>query len=159
MLLLMAGATVSAQENRPAPRERRQPTAEQMTKMAQMQTQRLTKALKLDETQAQQVEQLYIELGGERMKLWQEMPAFSGEMTREQAEAARKQMREKNEALRQAEAEKMKAILTTQQFMKWSKMQEQQRRPGGDRMGRPDGPGGFGGERPERPQRPEGEMW
>ena len=99
-LSLMAGTSVFAQQqNKPdAPKER--PTAEQM---AQRKTDRMTEQLKLTEAQAKQVYAI-------NLAQIKEMIA----------------QREKMEAARKAEAEKMKSILTTEQFMQWSQMQQQQ---------------------------------
>ena len=99
-LCLMAGTSVFAQQqNKPdAPKER--PTAEQM---AQRKTDRMTEQLKLTEAQAKQVYAI-------NLAQIKEMIA----------------QREKMEAARKAEAEKMKSILTTEQFMQWSQMQQQQ---------------------------------
>ncbi|MEI3554033.1 MAG: DUF4890 domain-containing protein [Alistipes senegalensis] len=99
-LCLMAGTSVFAQQqNKPdAPKER--PTAEQM---AQRKTDRMTEQLKLNEAQAKQVYAI-------NLAQIKEMIA----------------QREKMEAARKAEAEKMKSILTTEQFMQWSQMQQQQ---------------------------------
>lgn len=98
-LCLLAGSDAFAQKQNPAngtmPKER--PTAEQM---AQRQTDRLTRELGLDQTQAKEVYAL---------KLQQV----------QQMQAMREQMR-KN---RSAAAEKMKSVLTPEQFAKWSQMQ------------------------------------
>lgn len=98
-LCLLAGSDAFAQKqntkNGTMPKER--PTAEQM---AQRQTDRLTRELGLDQTQAKQVYAL---------KLQQV----------QQLQAMREQMR-KN---RSAAAEKMKSVLTPEQFAKWSQMQ------------------------------------
>ena len=106
-LCLMAGTSVFAQQqNKPdAPKER--PTAEQM---AQRKTDRMTEQLKLTEAQAKQVYAI-------NLAQIKEMIA----------------QREKMEAARKAEAEKMKSILTTEQFMQWSQMQQQQMRMSGQR--------------------------
>ncbi len=99
-LCLLAGSAVSAQNNNPKngrmqPKER--PTVEQM---AQRQTERMTRELGLDETQAKQVYAL-------NLKRIQRMEAMHAEMRKN----------------RQAEAEQMKSLLTTDQFVKWSQMQ------------------------------------
>lgn len=95
-LCLMAGTSVFAQKNKPeTPRER--PTVEQM---AQRMTERMTKELKLNEAQTKQVYDVNLQQVKEMMA-----------------------MREKMQAAKKAEAEKMKAILTTEQFMQWSKIQ------------------------------------
>ena len=71
--------------------------------MAQRKTDRMTEQLKLNEAQAKQVYAI-------NLAQIKEMIA----------------QREKMEAARKAEAEKMKSILTTEQFMQWSQMQQQQ---------------------------------
>ena len=103
-LCLMAGTSAFAQrQNKPdAPKER--PTAEQM---AQRKTDRMAEQLKLNEAQTKQVYAI-------NLAQVKEMIA----------------QREKMEAARKAEAEKMKSILTTEQFMQWSQMQQQMRKPG-----------------------------
>ena len=106
-LCLMAGTSVFAQQqNKPAaPKER--PTAEQM---AQRKTDRMTERLKLNEAQAKQVYAI-------NLAQIKEMIA----------------QREKMEAARKAEAEKMKSILTTEQFVQWSQMQQHQMHMQGQR--------------------------
>lgn len=78
--------------------------------MAQRKTDRMTERLKLNESQAKQVYAI-------NLAQIKEMIA----------------QREKMEAARKAEAEKMKSILTTEQFMQWSQMQQQHMRMPGQR--------------------------
>lgn len=113
-LCLVAGAQVYAQEPpKAAPAER--PTVEQM---ARRMTDRMTERLKLTDAQAEQV--------------------YAVNLERLQTMAAQhKAMREAF----QAQAEKMKSVLTTEQFMEWSKMQGPRhdgRRAPGMRRGAPD---------------------
>lgn len=96
-LCLMAGTSVFAQKQNRAPMPKERPTVEQM---AQRMTERMTDQLKLTDAQAKQVYEINL-----------------GQI--KQMQAQREQMR----AARAAEAEKMKSILTTEQFVKWSQMQ------------------------------------
>ena len=96
-LCLMAGTGAFAQEAKPAAAPKERPTVEQM---AQRMTERMQKELKLTDAQAKEV----YNLNFQQIK---EMQA----------------MREKMREARKAEAEKMKSILSTEQFMEWSKMQ------------------------------------
>ena len=102
VLGLMAGTCAFAQNDKPAMAPKERPTAEQM---AQRMTERMTQGLKLTEAQAKQVYDV-------NLQQVKDMAAL-----REQMQTAKK-----------AEAEKMKSILTTEQFMQWSQMQD--RRPG-----------------------------
>lgn len=86
------------------PKER--PTAEQM---AQKMTDKMTTELGLNETQTKQVYQTNLDN-------IQQMEAHRGQM----------------KAQRNATAEKMKSVLTTEQFVKWSQMQGQQGRHKGN---------------------------
>lgn len=104
-LCLMAGTSAFAQDKKPAAAPKERPTVEQM---AQRMTERMQKELKLTEAQAKEV----YTVNFQQMK---EMMA----------------MREKMAEARKAEAEKMKSILTTEQFVQWSQMQNQ--RPGEQR--------------------------
>ena len=106
-LCLMAGTGAFAQEAKPAAAPKERPTVEQM---AQRMTERMQKELKLTDAQAKEV----YNLNFQQIK---EMQA----------------MREKMREARKAEAEKMKSILTTEQFMQWSQMQQQQMRMSGQR--------------------------
>ena len=106
-LCLMAGTGAFAQEAKPAAAPKERPTVEQM---AQRMTERMQKELKLTDAQAKEV----YNLNFQQIK---EMQA----------------MREKMRETRKAEAEKMKSILTTEQFMQWSQMQQQQMRMPGQR--------------------------
>lgn len=106
-LCLMAGTGAFAQEAKPAAAPKERPTVEQM---AQRMTERMQKELKLTDAQAKEV----FNLNFQQIK---EMQA----------------MREKMREARKAEAEKMKSILTTEQFMQWSQMQQQQMRMSGQR--------------------------
>ena len=112
-LCLLAGTNAFAQKQTPnrgtTPKER--PTAEQV---AQRQTDRLTKELGLDATQAKQVYALNLHQV-------------------QQMQAVREQMRKD----RIARNEKMKSLLTPEQFAKWSQMQGP--KPGEHRgkMGKP----------------------
>ena len=100
---LMIGSSAFAQQDKPeAPKERM--TVEQM---AQKRTERMTEQLKLNEAQAKQVYEINLQQIKQMMA------------QREKADAQRGQW----EAARKAEAEKMKLILTTEQFMQWSQMQ------------------------------------
>ena len=99
-LCLMAGTGAFAQEAKPAAAPKERPTVEQM---AQRMTERMQKELKLTDAQAKEV----YNLNFQQIK---EMQA----------------MREKMREARKAEAEKMKSILTTEQFVQWSQMQQQQ---------------------------------
>lgn len=113
-LCLVAGTQVYAQEQPQQPAER--PTAEQM---ARRMTDRMTERLKLTEAQAEQVYAVNLE----------QIQAM---------EAQREAMRK----MRSEQAEKMKSVLTTEQFMEWSKMQAPRhdgRRAPGMRRGAPDG--------------------
>ena len=95
-LCLVAGTQVYAQEPpKAAPAER--PTVEQM---ARRMTDRMTERLKLTDAQAEQVYAVNLE----RLQTLEA-----------QREAMRTMCRE--------QAEKMKSVLTTEQFMEWSKMQ------------------------------------
>lgn len=96
-LCLMAGTSVFAQKQNRAPMPKERPTVEQM---AQRMTERMTDQLNLTDAQAKQVYEINL-----------------GQI--KQMQAQREQMR----AARTAEAEKMKSILTTEQFVKWSQMQ------------------------------------
>ena len=99
-LCLMAGTGAFAQEAKPAAAPKERPTVEQM---AQRMTERMQKELKLTDAQAKEVYNL-------NLQQIKEMQA----------------MREKMREARKAEAEKMKSILTTEQFVQWSQMQQQQ---------------------------------
>lgn len=96
-LCLMAGTSVFAQTNKMQTTPRERPTVEQM---AQRMTERMTKELKLSEAQTKQVYDVNLQQVKEMMA-----------------------MREKMQAAKKAEAEKMNSILSTEQFMQWSKMQ------------------------------------
>lgn len=113
-LCLVAGAQVYAQEPpKAAPAER--PTVEQM---ARRMTDRMTERLKLTDAQAEQVYAVNLE----RLQT---------------LEAQREAMR----TMCSEQAEKMKSVLTTEQFMEWSKMQGPRhdgRRDPGMRRGAPD---------------------
>lgn len=99
-LCLVAGTQVYAQE-RPQNKPAERPTVEQM---ARRMTDRQTERLKLTDEQAEQV--------------------YAVNLERLQAlEAQREAMR----TMCQEPAEKMKSVLTTEQFMEWSKMQSPHR--------------------------------
>lgn len=109
-LCLVAGTEVYAQQDQPQTKPAERPTVEQM---ARRMTDRMTDRLKLTDEQAEQVYAVNLE----RLQTM---------------EAQREAMR----AMCQAQAEKMKTVLTTEQFMEWSKMQAPKadgRRPGMDR--------------------------
>ena len=116
-LCLLVGSDAFAKkqnlQGQTMPKER--PTAEQM---AQRRTERMTKELGLNEKQAKEVYTINLQQV-------------------QQMQAMREQMR-KN---RSAEAEKMKSVLTTDQFVKWSQMQGP--KPGAHRgkMGKDGKPG------------------
>lgn len=113
-LCLVAGTQVYAQE-RPQTKPAERPTVEQM---ARRMTDRMAERLKLTDEQAEQ--------------------AYAANLECLQAqEAQRKAMQEAF----QAQAEKMKSVLTTEQFVEWSKMQSPRhegRRAPGMRRGAPD---------------------
>ena len=100
-LLLMAGTSALAQENKSTAVPKERPTVEQMARKA---AERMTAQLKLTEKQAEQAYETVLE------------HLRSNEALREQARAAKMK-----------EAEAMKSILSTEQFMRWSQMQS---RPG-----------------------------
>ena len=100
-LLLMAGTSAFAQENKSVAPPRERPTTEQLARKA---TDRMTAQLKLTEKQAEQ--------------------AYEATLERLQADEA---LREQARAAKMKEAEAMKSILSTEQFMRWSQMQS---RPG-----------------------------
>lgn len=98
-LCLLAGTNAFAQKQHPnhGTMSKERPTAEQV---AQRQTDRLTKELGLDATQAKQVYALNLHQV-------------------QQMQAVREQMRKD----RIARGEKMKSLLTPEQYAKWSQMQ------------------------------------
>lgn len=95
-LCLAAGTGAFAQNPKNQSKVAERPTVEQM---AQRQTERMTKELGLNEQQAKEVYDINLA----QVK---------------QMQAQREQMR----AARNAQAEKMKSILTTEQFVKWSQL-------------------------------------
>ncbi len=94
---LMAGTSAIAQPAQQGRVPKERPTAEQM---AQRLTDRMTRELGLNEQQTKQVYDLNLA----RVR-------------------AMEQQRQQMQAARTAEAEKMKGILTTDQFMRWSQME------------------------------------
>lgn len=92
-LLLMAGTSAFAQENKSVAPPRERPTTEQLARKA---TDRMTAQLKLTEKQAEQ--------------------AYEATLERLQADEA---LREQARAAKMKEAEAMKSILSTEQFMRW----------------------------------------
>ena len=96
-LLLMAGTSAFAQENKSVAPPRERPTTEQLARKA---TDRMTAQLKLTEKQAEQ--------------------AYEATLERLQADEA---LREQARAAKMKEAEAMKSILSTEQFMRWAQSQ------------------------------------
>ena len=109
-LLLMAGTSASAQENKSVAPPRERPTTEQLARKA---TDRMTAQLKLTEKQAEQ--------------------AYEATLERLQADEA---LREQARAAKMKEAEAMKSILSTEQFMRWSQMQSRPGRGHAPRVGK-----------------------
>jgi len=95
--LLAAPGAFAQNRNTKSDMPKERPTAEQM---AQRQTERLTKELGLNETQAKKVYAI-------NLKQAQQMAAHRAEMFKE----------------RQANAAEMKSVLSAEQFDKWSQMQ------------------------------------
>ena len=95
-LLLMAGTSAFAQENKSVAPPRERPTTEQLARKA---TDRMTAQLKLTEKQAEQ--------------------AYEATLERLQADEA---LGEQARAAKMKEAEAMKSILSTEQFMRRSFM-------------------------------------
>ncbi len=125
-LFLLAGCNLMAQGNRPRGEREVPPTAEQI---AQRRTDRMKEALQLSEEQTKQVYALNLE---------------SAKQMKAQREAAM--------ADRKANAEKMKAILTAEQFEKWSQMQKARARSGRGHGAKKGMCGGDG--RPQQPTAP-----
>lgn len=126
LLTVVTSAFAAETEKKTAPKER--PTIEQMARKA---TERMTRSLKLTDEQAG----LAYEAVVERMR--------ADEALREQARA-----------VQTAEAEKMKAILDTEQFMRWMELQAQaphgryhgaHHGPQAGKKGRPEGRPEHGG--------------
>ena len=107
-LFLMAGTSALAQESKSAMAPKERPTTEQLARKA---TERMTEQLKLTDKQAEQVYEATLQ----RLR--------ASEALREQARSAKSE-----------EAEKMKTILSTEQFVRWSQSQVLHDR--GPRMGR-----------------------
>lgn len=121
-LLLTVATSVFAgeTEKKMAPKER--PTVEQMARKA---TERMTSQLKLTDEQAEQV--------------------YGAVLERMRATAV---LREQERAVKSAEAEKMKSVLSTEQFMRWTESQA----PHGRHHGAHHGPqAGKKGDPKERP--------
>lgn len=95
--LLAAPGAFAQNQQRKSEMSRQRPTVEQM---ARHRTERLTKELGLNETQAKEVYAI-------NLKQQQQMEAHRAQMSKE----------------RRAEAEQMKSVLTADQFAKWSQMQ------------------------------------
>lgn len=109
-LFLMAGTSALAQESKSATAPKERPTTEQLARKA---TERMTEQLKLTDKQAEQVYEATLQ----RLR--------ANEALREQARVAKSE-----------EAEKMKSILSTEQFVRWSQMQNRPRRGHGPQVGK-----------------------
>ena len=115
-LLLMAGTSAFAQENKSVAPPRERPTTEQLARKA---TDRMTAQLKLTEKQAEQ--------------------AYEATLERLQADEA---LREQARAAKMKEAEAMKSILSTEQFMRWAQSQTPHDRRHGPQAGKKERPDG-----------------
>lgn len=125
-LFLMAGTSAFAR-NVKSNADGQRPTVEQMARNA---AERMTAQLKLTEAQTEQVYEATLE----RLRLTESL--------REQARAAKAE-----------EAEKMKSILSTEQFMRWSRLQGQGGRGHGPQIMKNDGAKGTcNAERGEAPK-------
>ena len=123
--VMMIG-TAAAQEQQQNGQKREKPTAEQMAKFS---TERMTKALELNDEQQKQMYDYNLKRINDAQK---------------KAEAARREM----EAARKSNAEQMQKILTPDQYQKWSEMQKKRAE-----MGRAQGQrGGWQGRGPQAGQ-------
>lgn len=105
--------------------------------MRQERLERLTKELSLTEVQKKKVE-----------TLWEKQTAKVRELRSTGQGADRAQLREQMQALRKEMSDAMKKILTTEQFAKYEKLENErvnQLRQRGQGAQRPGGPGGGGG--------------
>ncbi|WP_302288075.1 DUF4890 domain-containing protein [Alistipes communis] len=126
-LLLMAGTSAFAQENKSVAPPRERPTTEQLARKA---TDRMTAQLKLTEKQAEQ--------------------AYEATLERLQADEA---LREQARAAKMKEAEAMKSILSTEQFMRWAQSQTPHDRRHGPQAGKKERPDGCKAPKARREKR------
>ena len=126
-VMMIGTAAAQEQQANNAPK-REKPTAEQMAKFR---TERMAKALELNDEQQKQIYDYTLNRINEAQK---------------KAEAARSEM----EAARKSNAEQMQKILTPEQYAKWVELQKQQAQ-----MGRAKGQQGWQGHGPQRGHAPQ----